>query len=343
MKSSLYNSKPYVIAETAYTFEGDSQYLIEQTDKLTTSADAIKYHLMFDADEYAVSSFDLVGHLKKWILTETQWLEILRAAKKKDLDVVVLTDDRLSVEFCVDNHELIDAIEIHAACINDYKLVEQAVAFANKFDKVMILGISGFEIEELQQIVDFIKSKNVKHLLLMYGFQNFPTKIEDVNLCKMPIYKSLFECSVGYADHTEHTNDLKEQLIGTAFTLGANIQEVHYVLQEGEKKTDYITAVGNERFIQIKSQLDNIYNSLGSSNFKLNNGERAYLNFRKVPVLSRNVKKGQLFDINCIEYKRVEKPSRQYKFMEIEEFVGRVFNNDYSIETEINSMMISEE
>jgi len=36
----------------------------------------------------------------------------------------------------------------------------------------------------------------------MYGFQNYPTPVEDANLSFIPILKENFNLNIGYSDHT---------------------------------------------------------------------------------------------------------------------------------------------
>ncbi len=343
MKSYLKNSKPYLIAETAYGFEGDSAYLIEQTKRLSSKADAIKYHMMFNTSDYVVGAYELKNLLDDWLIKESEWLEVLKAAKENNKDVIVLADDTDSIEFCEKNNHLVDAIEVHAACVNDKCILDRALEFARDYDKVMMLGISGFEIDELQTIIEYIKSWNIENLLLIYGFQNFPTKVENINLTKIPLFKTLFDCSIGYADHTEHSSQLKEQLIGTSFALGANIQEIHYVLNEGEKRTDAVTAIGNQRIESIKEMLENIEISLGTMDFRLNAGEKSYLNYRKVPVLKNAVTRGDKLTEELIVYKRVEKPSYQHKFGESKDYIGMRFSDNFDAETELLSTMLIKE
>ncbi len=343
MKTYLRNLEPYLIAETAYSFEGSKEYLMKQTMELSDKANAIKYHLMFNTDEYVVKAYDLKELLDDWLLDESAWFEVLTAAKQNGKDVIVLADDIESVLFCEKNNHLVDAIEVHAACINDKQILDKAIQFASDYDKVMMLGISGFEIDELQTVIEYIKNWNIEDLLLIYGFQNFPTKVDDINLSKIPLFKSLFGCTVGYADHTEHSSALKEQLIGTSYVLGANIQEVHFVLEEGEKRTDAVTAVGNQRLESIKRMLEDIKVSLGTKDLRLNAGEKSYLNYRKVPVLKESVSKGDKLTEKKIAYKRVEMPTYQHKFGEIDEYVGMLFRDDYNEETEILSTMLSKE
>lgn len=316
----------YIIAETAYSFEGDATYLLSQTQNLSEKIDAIKYHVLFDINEYMDSNHSVYPLLKSWIIKKDEWINIFKSAKKKGHDVIVLTDDRESVGFLCENSELVDGIEVHAACINDKALLDDAIIFSNKYNKPLYVGISGFEIDELFVLIDYIKAKQCHNLVLMYGFQNYPTRIEDVGLAKIPYLSKLFDLPVGYADHTGYDENEKEHLISTAYTLGANIQEIHYVLNEGEKRTDYITAVSSDRLEKIRELLINTEISIGRCDFRLNAGEKKYLNFRKVAAYSKDMKEGHVIEEADINFIRIENPSVQHKFLEENLYVGKRLN-----------------
>lgn len=336
MKEYLYSSKPYIIAETAYSFEGDKDYLIKQTKNLSEKADAIKYHLLFNIDEYMINSHSVYNLVKSWIISKSNWIKILTEAKTRGLDTVILVDDMESIKFCYENSELVDAIEIHAACVNDLKLLDYAIEFANAHSKVFIIGISGFEIQELQDISDYLRNKELKDVLMIYGFQNYPTNINDINLSKMAILEDILNYKIGYADHTSFSDVNKEHLIFTAFALGANIQEIHFVLDEGVERVDYSTAIGLKRLETIKNILENSYSAIGNPNFRLNKGEKKYLNVRKVPVYASNLKQGETLDSNSVCFKRVDTPLKQNKFREIESSYGKILKTDVIKDTEIS-------
>lgn len=225
---------PYVIAEMAYGFEGNKEYLMEQTLQVPYSVNAVKYHMLFDIDEYMVPGHSIYPLVKSWILNEEDWISILKKAKEKH-DVIVLADDRKSLRFCAEYFELVDGIEVHAACVNDKRLLGEAIDIAKKYCKTMFIGISGFEIQELFYIREYIKSRGLDNVIFMYGFQNYPTKISEVRLSKIPILHEMLGYPVGYADHTGWDEEEKELMIYTAYALGANIQEIHFALCEGEK------------------------------------------------------------------------------------------------------------
>ncbi len=329
--------KPYLIAETAYSFEGDETYLLKQVENLNgTEIDCIKFHMLFNKDSYAVKDYKtLHKYLDKWMLSEEIWTKILNKSKKYNLDTLVLVDDVQSVSFCKRNNELVDGVEVHASCVNDLEILNEAINFAKKYKKVFYMGISGFEIQELSGIIEHLKEFNLEKVVLMYGFQNFPTNLEDINLSKIPLLKDAFGYKLGYADHTRYDNGNKNNLIYTSYAMGANIQEVHYVLKEGEQRTDYITGLDNVSLDKIREKLENIYLSIGKVDFRLNEGENKYLDFRKVPVYTSNLTKDSILEKSDIEFKRVENPKRQHKFKDIKDFYGRRLSSDVKKEKEL--------
>ncbi|QTL99728.1 hypothetical protein GM661_18095 [Iocasia frigidifontis] len=329
---------PYLIAETAYSFEGDKSYLLKQINRLEgTQVDCIKFHMLFNSSEYIVPEYEELNRcLDGWLLERNDWLDILNKAKLNKLDTIILTDDVESVNFCRENNKLVDGIEVHAACINDLKILDAAIKFSRDYNKVFFVGISGFEFQELSAIIEYLEDAKLENVVLMYGFQNFPTKLQDINLSKIPLIKKAIRYKVGYADHTKYNDVNKENLIYTAYTLGANIQEVHYVLGEGEERTDYITGLSNIRLNNIKEKLINIHLSIGNVDFRLNKGEREYLSFRKVPVYKENLVKGTRLTRKNVVFKRVKNPKRQHTFREIEQFYGKVVKRNVEKNKEID-------
>lgn len=331
-------SKPYIIAEPAYGFEGDSIYLKKIINEIgETDIDCIKYHMMFNIESYVSSNYKFLKDLLiKWILKEEEWIEILTLAKKNKKENLILVDDRDSIKFCKKYNYLIDSIEVHAACVNDLDLLKEALIFAQENKKRFYIGISGFEITELSEIIEFIKSYNIAEIILMYGFQNFPTKIEEINLKKIKFLSEMYDLEVGYADHTKYDDDNKKNLIQTSYVLGASIQEIHCTLEKGTQRTDYITALSVKEISEIKKNLIDISKILGVVEFRLNEGEKKYLNFRKVPLYSKDMKKGEVIKEDSINFKRVENPKRQNQFNEIINYYGHKLKKDVKKEEEFS-------
>lgn len=330
--------KPYIIAEPAYSFEGDFLYLKEVINQISeTDIDCIKYHMMFNIESYVSNNYDFLKRLlTKWLLKEKEWFELLTLAKKNNKQNLILVDDLESIKFCEKYNELVDSIEVHAACVNDFQLLKEALLFAQRNNKRFYIGISGFEITELSEIIEFIKTYDINEIILMYGFQNFPTKIEEINLKKIKFLSEMYNLEIGYADHTSYDDENKKVLINTSYILGANIQEIHCVIKKGIQRTDYITALTPQEISAIKKGLIDISKSLGIIDFRLNEGEKKYLNFRKVPLYSKDLKKGEIIKEDNIVFKRVENPKRQNKFNEITKYYNCKLKRDVQSEEEFS-------
>lgn len=326
---------PYVIAETAYSFEGNGDYLLAQTKQLPEEIKAIKYHMLYDIKEYMDEKHSVYPLLQSWIISEEKWTEILSCAKEKKHDVIVLADDISTVTYLEKHLDLVDGIEIHAACINDKYLFNKVIEFSNKYNKCLFIGISGFEIVELFDITHYLRDRQCENVILMYGFQNYPTNIKDVQLDKISKLKELLGFEIGYADHTGYDELFKEQMIKTAYVLGAKIQEVHYVLNEGEKRTDSVTAVSADRFKNIYRELVLLDEAIGACDLRLNDGERKYLNFRKVISYARNLKAGHIISKEDFRFIRIENPISQHHFSEELEYIGKKLKVDVSENDEI--------
>lgn len=327
----------YLIAETAYSFQGELQYLKQQIHDLKdTGIDCIKFHLIFDQYSYAVKEYKtLHDYFDTWILKAEEWKSLLTECKAQGLDTLILADDVDTIVFCNENPALVDGIEVHAACVNDLEILDQALGFAAAFDKTFYIGVSGFEYQELSAIIEHIRTYALDRVVLMYGFQNFPTRIDQINLCRISLIQQAFGFETGYADHTRFDDPNKELLIQAAYAQGARVLEIHYVLKEGQERIDYITALDRDHLVRLRSQLQLIHQAIGQVDFRLNEGEKKYLNFRKVPVYSRDLPAGHILQTGDILFKRVEQPSRQHRFREAEAWLGFTLNQNVKADSEI--------
>ncbi|QMS84520.1 YhcH/YjgK/YiaL family protein [Candidatus Xianfuyuplasma coldseepsis] len=328
--------KPYIIAETAYTFEGDKDYLLEQVNELSLDIDAIKFHIMSNIKSYVVGSYSILNDLlEKWLLSKETWIKIISLAYERNFDVITLIDDIDSLEIISEIPDRIAGVEIHAACINDINLFTEIIEFCNENSVKLYIGASGFEINELDVVINFVKSQSSVNVVLMFGFQNFPTKVENVNLHKMDILRDRYNLNIGYADHTEYNNELKIELIKSAFSKGYHIHEIHYTLEEGVSRTDNITALTNDGLVFVKKELEKMYLEYVNYTFKLNKGEMDYLSFRKLMVYKKNYKKGTAINYDDIEYKRLENGVSKSNFMTITNVLGRTLSKNVIYDTEV--------
>jgi sialic acid synthase SpsE len=313
--------EPYIIGETAYNHEGDITYLYKMVEDIAEiKLNAVKFHLMLKPESYMQKKHPLMGETKKWIFNEKKWDAIIDYSNVKELDVIALCDDVESLEYINKNGVNVSAVELHATGLNDWFLLEESA----KFNGPVILGIGGSTIDEIAYAVDFLKSKGKGKIevILMYGFQSYPTNYSDINLSKMLKIKGLFNLPVGYADHTAFDDPNNEFISVMAAMMGFNILEKHYTPDYGKERIDYHAAVGKEQMLRIKELMNLALMVHGDGELKMSKAEREYGNvgpMKKAIIARKFIKKGEKLSFNNLWFKRTEEgsPIKQYQFLQL--------------------------
>ena len=312
-------SKPYISGEIAYNHEGDINYLYKMIDNIAElKLNAIKFHMLLNSESYMQKKHPLINEIKKWIFSKNQWNEIIDYSNKKGLDVIVLCDDVESIEYILEKNINITAIELHATGLNDYFLLNAVT----KFNKQIILGVGGSTIDEIAYAIDFLKSKEKNNILLMYGFQSYPTKYTDINLSKMLKIRDLFNLPIGYADHTAFDDPNNEVISCMAAMMGINILEKHYTPDCGIERIDYHAAVGKMQMLKIKELMEIGLKVYGNGNLKMSKAELEYGNtgpMKKAIVAKKDIKKGDKLSLDNLWFKRTveESPIKQNQFLQL--------------------------
>ena len=316
----MYNIlEPYIIGEIAYNHEGDIKYLYRMIDDIAElKLNAIKFHMLLDPESYMQKKHPLINKFKNWIFNKKQWDKIIDYSNKKNLDVIVLCDDVESIEYILENNINITAIELHATGLNDYFLLDAV----SRFNKQIILGVGGSTIDEINFAIDFLENKGINDILLMYGFQSYPTKYTDINLSKMIKIRDLFKLPIGYADHTAFNDPNNEIISCMVAMMGINILEKHYTPDYGLERIDYHAAVGKIQMLKIKKLMELALKVYGNGNLKMSEAELEYGNIgpmKKAIVAKTDIKKGEKLSMNNLWFKRTEEESaiKQNQFLEL--------------------------
>jgi sialic acid synthase SpsE len=311
--------KPYIIGETACNHEGDIKYLYKMIDDIAEmKLNAIKFHMLLNPESYMQKKHSLMKISRKWKFNKNQWNEIINYSNKKGLDIIILCDDVESIDYILENNINITAIELHATGLNDYFLLNAV----SEFNKQIILGVGGSTIDEIAYAIDFLKSEEKNNILLMYGFQSYPTKYTDINLSKMLKIRDLFKLPIGYADHTAFDDPNNEIISIMAAIMGFNILEKHYTPDYGIERIDYHAAAGKIQMLKIKKLMKLALKVYGNENLKMSKAELKYGNtgpMKKAIVAKKDIKKGNKLSLDNLWFKRtVEESSiKQNQFLQL--------------------------
>jgi sialic acid synthase SpsE len=311
--------KQYIIGETAYNHEGDIKYLCEMIGEIAEiGLDAVKFHLLLNPESYMQNEHPLMEKIKKWIFDEKQWDNIIGSSVERGLDVIALCDDVESLEYINGNNKDVSAVEIHSTGLNDWFLLRELA----RFDGTVILGVGGSTIDEIAYAVDFLKSNGKEEIILMYGFQNYPTDYANINLSKMLKIRDLFDLPVGYADHTAFDDPNNEIISVMAAMMGISILEKHYTPECGKERTDFQAAVGRDKMLRIKELMELALRVYGEGELRMSKQELEYGNtgpMKKAIVARRNIEKGEKLSLDNLWFKRTRRASfvKQNQFLRL--------------------------
>ncbi len=324
----LPSNKPYLIGETAFHHQGEILFLKKLIDQgANAKIDAIKFHLLLNLDDYFVKNHDAYSALSEWLFSEKQWEEIIVYNEAKGMDSIVLCNDSKSIDFAINyNGKSIKAIELHATGLNDYLLLQKAADFKG----TVILGVGGSSLDEISFAIDTLKEMGQNDIFLMYGFQNYPTKYEDINLKKMIKLKELFDLPVGYADHTDPLDGHNEVISTLGISLGVNVCEKHFTHVFGDKRIDSQAAVSMPQLKKIRELMDVIYTGLGDGSLKMSDAELSYGNtgpMKKAIVAESKIKKGDLITLENIGFKRANESTYMLQYF-LPKLIGLKANRD---------------
>lgn len=312
----------YLYAETAFAHEGSIAYLYQQIDAAAKSGvNGIKFQLLLEPQESYTQKVIENSKTFQWIFSETEWKRIIEYAREKGLDVILLPIDMESLKFCEENTALYEMLEVHSINFNHKYMLERINSIP---DKIVILGVGGRTLSDIQYAIE--KLMNVyleKRILLMHGFQSFPTKLENLKMHRIQGLKSFFGIDVGYADHTSWEKD-DTAIHQIAYVNGARFFEKHLVLVQGEERTDYQAGVDAEHLDKLKTALRQIKTIQDEENFwNLSESEQRYRNREKRIVSTKAIQSGEIFTSENLGYK-VSQAEKKWEQKELEYILGKV-------------------
>jgi len=310
-----------IIAETAWHHEGDFIFMKDLVTKIcqNSSAEIIKFHITLDLDEYMSKDHEAYKMLQSWMLTEANWEELISIVRKNNKELMLLLNDTKSVKFAKKfNPEM---VELHSVALNVPRMQDAVKRHINNKAKIVI-GVGGCSVEEVQEAVHFFYGKEI---VLMFGFQNYPTKYEDVSLLKIRKIQDLFKGAIfGYADHTAWDEENNELITLLVSSNGMNFIEKHVTNEYGIERCDFSAAITIDQLNRLHSKVSLLDKLNGNGSFELNNAEKKYSLFgpMKMAALAKyDLKKGDTLEIKDIHFSRTSQIT-DLSQIEIKQIIG---------------------
>ena len=299
--SVIFNQKGiFLIAEVANSHEGD----ISKAKKIIDAAasakvDAIKFQ-KFKAQELLVRKHKQYDHFKKLEFSLSEWKSIILHSKRRDLKVFF---DVFGTQSAKDVLKFgIDGIKIHSSDLLNPNLLE--LLGSKKLP--LLVSTAGSKANEIENSLKIL-NKKPKEIVLLHGYQGYPTSLQESNLLRIKKLHEKFGLPVGLMDHIAGDSPMAFIIPLLGIALGAKVIEKHITLDRQAKGIDYYSSLNPDEFKKLVEIVKKSEKALGSSNLILSNKEIVYrLKHKKSPISKRDIKKGELFQRKLFEYKRTE-------------------------------------
>lgn len=310
-------NKSYLYTETAYHHQGEKDYLKKLIDASEEAgADGIKFQVLTNPKESISTRHPAFKTLSSYCFSFDDWDEIFQYTAKKGLEIIMMPLNKEALGL-LNNHN-VKYIDIHSISFNDYELL----GLIKEFGVDIILGVGGRTLEEIVEAKTLFGDQL---RVLMVGFQSFPTKLEDVKMSKISIFKSLFpDIQIGYADHSSFSSQYAISSNEFARILGAVVFEKHIAIEEGVERLDYQAAVSKQKISEIIKRLEFLEENvlLSAENaLQMHPQEIVYRNRQLRCVASREISAGEKIAGGDVLLKMVDNQVEAYA--KIEHVVGK--------------------
>ncbi len=311
----------FVIAETASSHVGNKEKL-KQLIKAAIDSDADAINLQkFYANELAVPQNPQHKDLAIIELKDSDWKEILDYTKTLNTIIIGNPFDESSVDFF---DPYVDAFKIHSTDINNPEMLTKVA----KKNKPMFLGIGGAKPFEIKRAIKILQSTGNDQIVLMHGFQAFPTRLEDSNLKLIPTAEKEYDLPTGFLDHIDAETKMAMVLPLLSVVQGAVLIEKHITLDRKLKEYDYFSALHPNEFKEMMFLIRETEKAIGHGQFIQSEGEVGYNTMMKKNLVAKvQIKKDTILTKDMITFKRARVnpgPSP----IDIEKFIGKSINKD---------------
>ncbi len=298
------NGRPFVIAEMACAHDGS----VEDAEQIaagaaSAGADAIQLQF-FRTDSVVTPAHEAFPVLKKIELTDDQWTKIYNSARKSGISVFACTYDLPSVDLALKLG--VDGIKLNSSDLSNTDLLRAVGESAIP----LTMGTGASTFEEITTALETISTAGGEKVVLMHGVQNFPTRIEDLNMARMGILREMYSMPVGYHDHTDAFDPFSRVVDLVAVGMGAAVIEKHITLDRSRKGTDHQAALEPQEFREFVALIQKAVTARGTSVSRpFSESDMAYRKFQKKSIVaSVDIAEGEVITGEKVSFLRNREP-----------------------------------
>jgi len=309
----IYNyGEPYIIAELGANHNGNmklaKKMIIEAKE---SGADCVKFQSWskdsvfarkkyednyFIADDYRNrTDFTLEEIVEEYSISEEELLEMKSFSGEIGIDCTSTPFSKKEADFLVDKMQT-PFIKVASMDSNNYPFLE----YLAKKGKPMIISTGLSELYEIDKAVKTIEEAGNNQIIILHCVATYPPIDSDVNLNNIKTLISTYpEYPIGFSDHT-----LGTVVPLAAATLGACLIEKHFTLDKEMEGWDHKVSATKDEMKVIVEGSKRIVEVMGSFRISATESDEKKKEFRRSIVITRDMKKGDVIEVDDLDYKR---------------------------------------
>jgi len=291
--------RTFLIAEVGANHTGDLSLAKEHIDAAAESGtDAVKFQSL-NLSKLYMNPSDSTKALHAAIDMDESWCaELKNYAEKRDI-IFFSSPTYLDVVSLLDRLD-IPVFKLASAQVGTFPQLVKAVAQTGK-PIIMSSGIVSYG--QLSDAVNMFIQAGNPNFAILHCNSMYPTPAEKVYLGRMETYRRMFDCPVGFSDHTEGT-----AVVLAAVALRAAIIEKHFLLTSDINSPDAPFSIGPDVFKTMAGNIRTIERAREDSpRLNLEPDEQNFKDAIRYRLVLRNKKnEGDKFSENDFDFLRSE-------------------------------------
>ncbi|MBI3986724.1 MAG: N-acetylneuraminate synthase family protein [Lentisphaerae bacterium] len=277
-----------VIAEVASAHEGRWPVLVKMIEAAHEAGCAFVKFQIFRARELVAPDHPRFDFYRKIEFSDAQWIEAAAVCASLGLPVIIDVFDVPSLEIARQMN--VSGYKLHSSSASDRMLLKEVA----RDGKCVYLSAGGSRRDEIQKSIDCLHEGGTQSIVLMHGYQNFPTALKNINLRKIQALREAFGLPVGLQDHVDGESPMALSVPLMAAALGCAVVEKHFTLDRSLKETDYYSSLNPPELKRLVEMLQQADEAMGSDTFELSEDELKYRHLMKKSLYAgRRIRKGE--------------------------------------------------
>lgn len=307
-----------IIAEIANAHQGDLGTAVTLAEAaFSAGADAVKFQV-YIPEALLVRAHPRFEHFQQQAFAPNVWEQLLSSVVKRGGRVYCDVFDEQAL--AVASRAGVGGYKVHSSDLANTPLL-RAVALLNQR---VFLGVGGSTVREIDQAIRILTPPSGLRPILLYGFQSYPTAVEDACLARLEWLQQIFgdRCDVGYMDHVDGDDPFAITLPLLAVAMGARVLEKHITLDRSTRGVDYYSSLNPDEFAQFVAAVRRAERSLGDAPDQWPDAERAYRQqVKKHWVTTGPLNIGHVLTVEDLAMKQVAAHSAEV--VELQQLLGR--------------------